>query len=203
MAGALDALRALYEEGGFVMPWLFGAAVVLWATIGFRVATLRRGSTLPLKALWDAALQGALPSPRGLLDTAAARCAARTRSPARPGSVRLQKMALGGLLGDVAGELHRGGALIHAIVIAAPLTGLLGTVAGMIEVFSSLGDAALFAQSGGIAGGVAQALTTTQMGLAVAIPGTVAARLLDARARRLEDELNALVELAVEAPCAA
>lgn len=80
-------------------------------------------------------------------------------------------------------ECRRYSTLVRTIVMVAPLAGLLGTVAGMIETFDALGDMSLFSQSGGIAGGIAQALVTTQMGLAVAIPGLVAGRLLDRRAQ--------------------
>lgn len=86
-------------------------------------------------------------------------------------------------------ELTRFRVLIRAIVMVAPLAGLLGTVDGMIETFDALGDMALFTQSGGIAGGVSQALVSTQMGLAVAIPGLVIGRLLDRRQARIETEL--------------
>jgi biopolymer transport protein ExbB len=60
----------------------------------------------------------------------------------------------------------------------------------MTETFDSLGDMALFAQSGGIAGGISQALLTTQMGLSVAVPGLVVGRLLRRRQERLLDEIE-------------
>lgn len=82
-------------------------------------------------------------------------------------------------------ECNRYAVLVRTIVMVAPLAGLLGTVAGMIETFAALGDMSLFTQSGGIAGGISQALISTQMGLAVAIPGLVAGRLLDRRARNV------------------
>lgn len=58
---------------------------------------------------------------------------------------------------------------LAALVAAAPLVGLLGTVIGMGETFSALAqqqnaDALL-------ANGIAKALVTTQTGLAIAIPG--------------------------------
>lgn len=62
--------------------------------------------------------------------------------------------------------------LIKTFVSAAPLIGLLGTVSGMLVTF-----AALSAGSGGdktmdqIAGGISEALITTQTGLVVALPG--------------------------------
>lgn len=75
--------------------------------------------------------------------------------------------------------------LVETLVMIAPLMGLLGTVMGMIETFESLGDMALFTSGGGIAGGISQALITTQMGLLVAIPGLLFERSL----RRKEDKL--------------
>jgi biopolymer transport protein ExbB len=59
--------------------------------------------------------------------------------------------------------------VLAALTAAAPLLGLLGTVAGMIETFdavSAAGDTA-----GRVASGISQALITTQFGLVVAIPG--------------------------------
>jgi biopolymer transport protein ExbB len=59
--------------------------------------------------------------------------------------------------------------LIGAMIAAAPLLGLLGTVAGMIGTFESL--AGSVAQSmGGLAGGISEALLNTEAGLTVAIP---------------------------------
>ena len=86
--------------------------------------------------------------------------------------------------------------MIKSVVIIAPLAGLLGTVSGMIETFDSLGDRTLFAASGGVAGGISQALLTTQMGLVVAIPGVIAGRLLDRKQNTLEADLDQMVALA-------
>ena len=81
------------------------------------------------------------------------------------------------------------------MVAIAPLLGLLGTVAGMIETFDSLGDMSLFSQSGGIAGGIATALFTTQMGLVVAVPGVIAKALLDRRQYQIEMDLAQIKDL--------
>ena len=80
--------------------------------------------------------------------------------------------------------------LITTVVMIAPLLGLLGTVSGMIETFASLGDGALHSQSGGIAGGISTALISTQMGLAVAIPGLVIGRILVRKQQRLMTDLE-------------
>ena len=111
----------------------------------------------------------------------------------RPNVRRLKQLPVGEETAwAVKAELSKYSALVRTIVMVAPLAGLLGTVAGMIETFDALGDMSLFTQSGGIAGGIAQALISTQMGLAVAIPGLVVGRLLDRRA-------DLIVEQAMEA----
>ncbi len=92
-----------------------------------------------------------------------------------------------GLLRDI---LISSKTYIHIIVTASPLMGLLGTVMGMIETFESLGDMSLFTQGGGIAGGISQALITTQMGLAVAIPGLLVGRYLYKKQEELGSEVD-------------
>lgn len=87
-------------------------------------------------------------------------------------------------------RFQRGAALGRTIVAVAPLLGLLGTVSGMIEMFDSLGSSTFTSQDGGIAGGIAEALFTTQLGLGVAIPGYFATRLLDRRATKLMAQLQ-------------
>jgi biopolymer transport protein ExbB len=53
----------------------------------------------------------------------------------------------------------------------------------------------LFSQTGGIAGGIAQALFTTQMGLTVAIPGLLMNSLLNRRQRQIEQDLTQVKDL--------
>jgi len=100
-------------------------------------------------------------------------------------------------LAELRAGLHRYRVLVRSIVMVAPLAGLLGTVAGMIETFDGLGQGALFAATGGVAGGISQALLTTQMGLVVAVPGVIVGRLLDRRQFGLEADRAQLREVLV------
>jgi biopolymer transport protein ExbB/TolQ len=107
-----------------------------------------------------------------------------------PGAAPVEVRARQRWLGEAHQQLTRYGALISALVASAPLLGLLGTVGGMITTFDALegrGD-----PTAGVAGGVGAALLTTQLGLAVAIPGLLAHALLGARVRRLARALEAL-----------
>ena len=79
--------------------------------------------------------------------------------------------------------------VLKVLAAAAPLLGLLGTVTGMINTFHVItsfgtGDPRL------MAGGISEALVTTQLGLAVAIPVLVAATLLSRRAKVLAADLE-------------
>ncbi|HTM78103.1 MAG TPA: MotA/TolQ/ExbB proton channel family protein, partial [Devosia sp.] len=60
--------------------------------------------------------------------------------------------------------------ILETIVQAAPMLGLLGTVIGMIEAFSKLSGGGGAADPAALAGGIWIALSTTALGLMVAIP---------------------------------
>jgi biopolymer transport protein ExbB len=92
-------------------------------------------------------------------------------------------------LGEESARLNRGLATVAVLAAVSPLLGLLGTVTGMIETFQSItlfgtGDPKL------MSGGISQALVTTQMGLAVAIPLVLFHSLLVGRANRLIETLG-------------
>jgi len=67
-------------------------------------------------------------------------------------------------------SLKRDIVLLGALTTVAPLIGLLGTVAGMIETFQAV-SATGSETSARVASGVSTALITTQFGLVIAIPG--------------------------------
>ena len=69
---------------------------------------------------------------------------------------------------------------LSTIATVSPLLGLLGTVTGMIKVFKSVASVQ-DPQISQLAGGIWEALLTTEAGLAVTIPAYLAFRYLDAR----------------------
>ncbi|TYT76198.1 MotA/TolQ/ExbB proton channel family protein [Desulfobotulus mexicanus] len=69
---------------------------------------------------------------------------------------------------------------IRILSVAAPLVGLMGTVSAMITMFAGL-HAEGFSGDRAMAGGIAQALVSTQAGLLAAIPGILMAHLLERR----------------------
>lgn len=62
--------------------------------------------------------------------------------------------------------------ILGTIVTVAPLIGLLGTVVGMIRSFNVIAVQGV-GQPGALAGGIAEALLTTAVGLTIAIPTLV------------------------------
>ena len=79
-------------------------------------------------------------------------------------------------------KLTRNITLIQVISVVAPLTGLLGTVIGMIETFQAI---TLFGAGDPktMASGISKALMTTVLGLCVAIPTTLMHALVNARSK--------------------
>ena len=99
-------------------------------------------------------------------------------------SIRLDEQ-----LAEESSTLNRGLPTVAVLAAVSPLLGLLGTVTGMIETFQSItlfgtGDPKL------MSGGISQALITTQLGLAVAIPLVLFHSLLAGRANRLVEQLG-------------
>lgn len=88
---------------------------------------------------------------------------------------------------------------LGTIAATAPLLGLLGTVLGMIEIFSSFMGTTGAANPAVLAGGIAKALITTAAGLIVAIPALFFHRYLQRRVDELvvgmEQEAIRLVEM--------
>ena len=92
-------------------------------------------------------------------------------------------------LAEESSLLNRGLPTVAVLAAVSPLLGLLGTVTGMIETFQSItlfgtGDPKL------MSGGISQALITTQLGLAVAIPLVLFHSLLTGRVNRLTESLG-------------
>lgn len=78
---------------------------------------------------------------------------------------------------------------LQTIAQAAPLLGLLGTVFGMIRMFSSISLAGL-GDPQALSGGISEAMITTAIGLAVGIPTLVAHNLLASKSETLLNEIE-------------
>ena len=75
--------------------------------------------------------------------------------------------------GDEVRRLERGMSTLATIASVSPFIGLFGTVWGVMDAFSGLGEAGS-ASLRAVAPGIAEALITTAAGLAAAIPALIA-----------------------------
>jgi|SRR5690606_8132265 len=67
---------------------------------------------------------------------------------------------------------------IRVLLAALPLLGLLGTIAGLLKTFLDMSITGGFNMQQLIAGGIAEAMFTTQLGLVLVVPGLLMHTLL-------------------------
>ncbi|MEO0593737.1 MAG: MotA/TolQ/ExbB proton channel family protein [Myxococcota bacterium] len=151
-----DAWSAMLVEGGWVVIGILTLSVSLWSVVVLRFEHLYRDERVLHRFLVEGAhvvrVDGGSPSRLDLLAKRASHGLRRYRR------------------------------FLRALVAAAPLLGLFGTVDGMIETFASLhGPSWRWGPEETVAGGISRALLTTQLGLVVGVPGLVAARFLERR----------------------
>lgn len=109
----------------------------------------------------------------------------------RTGDGELDCHVVDELVGEVNGTIDRGLTLIGVLAAIAPLLGLLGTVLGMIGTFNTI---TLFGTGNAraMAGGISQALITTQTGLLIAIPGLYMRNFIQRRLGHVRHEVISL-----------
>lgn len=174
-------LEIVVAGGWIMLPILLGSAVAL-AIVAERFWSLRQGRIAPsnlLEQIKQWSQKGRLDpkhldalkdnSPMGRILAAGLKQVGKPRADIRA--------AMEEVAGQEVHEMERFLNTLGTIAAVSPLLGLLGTVVGMIEVFTALmlhgsGDTAL------LAGGISKALITTAAGLCVAIPAMFFHRML-------------------------
>jgi len=130
----------------------------------------------------------------------------------------IARAAIAGLAGRRAPELVREDALrcaaegleglrgwlrpLEVIAALAPLLGLFGTVLGMIEAFAAMEAAGSRVDPAVLSGGIWEALLTTAVGLAVAMPSLAAVTWFERRVERAELAIESLISGLVTADLA-
>ncbi|HEX7037002.1 MAG TPA: MotA/TolQ/ExbB proton channel family protein [Pseudomonadales bacterium] len=193
----------IIQAGGWLMaPILLGSVIAL-AISAERLWTLQRSRITPknlLAQVWNALKNNEMDAQR-LRDLRASsplgQVLAAGIANARRGR-EVMKEAMEEVASQVSHDLERYLTSLGIIASISPLLGLLGTVVGMIQVFTALmlegtGNANV------LAGGISQALITTAAGLSVAIPAIIFHRFFLRRVDELvvtmEQEAVKLVEI--------
>lgn len=179
------------HDGGPVMLPLVLVSLVMWFLIVDRLLFFRRlhrknmNSRNALAHVRDRRI----PDPkhfRGAVSLLVAEFLKR-----RSDDIRLDRHILDETVLTLSRSLDDYLAAIGVLAAVAPLLGLLGTVTGMLATFNVL---AVFGTGNAkaMAGGISEALITTQTGLLVALPGLYMQGFLRRRARTLQQRIAAV-----------
>jgi biopolymer transport protein ExbB len=196
-------LLEIVQSGGWLMVPILLCSIVAAAICVERLWTLQRSRIVPknlLSQIWNAVKTDDLDtqklrelranSPLGQVLAAGVANAKRGRD--------VMKEAMEESASQVSHDLERYLTSLGIIASISPLLGLLGTVVGMIKVFTALmlegaGNANV------LAGGISQALITTAAGLSVAIPALMFHRFflrrIDELVVTMEQEAGKLVDV--------
>ena len=90
-------------------------------------------------------------------------------------------------------RLESGLFVLEIIVGIAPLLGLLGAVSGLVSVFAAFGADANAQDPHGIAKGISEALSTTIVGLAIAIPSLIAYSYFAKKIENMASDMETLI----------
>lgn len=207
LAATLEALAALVERLGPVGPALIVCAAAAFLIVLERGAALAIGARLPrgrvARALAAAAGAGRADLARALGDAPALlRLGAQALLDARPQDKASREEAASLWLDGVRDRLTRRLGLLQLIATLSPMLGLLGTVLGMVVAFQAIAEQEGPVHPALLADGLWQAMLTTVVGLAIALPATAArwalAATAEARVAGLAGALS-LLSLRLEA----
>ena len=180
----------ILQLGFFIYPLGICLLVAIFVTCE-RFYSLRGGLTFPRKVA-KALQSGEFPNPKWKKRSAAERIVwvATKEDPSIESLRSYARLEIN--------SMERGIFLLELVVSAAPLLGLLGTVTGLVQVFSQIpegggvGNTAIFSE------GIGLALLTTIAGLAIAIPTLIShsylLRLIDKRAASIDWLTERLVD---------
>lgn len=193
----------IVQAGGWLMLPILLCSVLAVAIVLERMWTLRRSRVVPprlLTSVWEQMRTQGLKlddiqrlraaSPLGAILAAGLATHDRARQ------ITQESIEEAGR--RVAHDLERYMNTLGTISMITPLLGLLGTVVGMIEVFTVITEIGVGSPRD-LAGGISQALITTATGIGVAIPALAFHRYfrghIDELVLEMEQEATKLVEV--------
>ena len=204
LPGAIDRTWQFFVVGGFFMGVIIICSVVAVAVMAFKLMHLRSHRIVPnalareVDQLEDHLATVQLQElekefDRG--DTALARlCSVALRNAGRP-QTEVQEAVQSSAREEIV-KMNAGLPVLEVIINIAPLLGLLGTASGLVVVFRDLGSVDNHVA---IAQGIAMALNTTIVGLAVAVPSVIAHSHFSRKIERMSARLEVLLGQVVSA----
>jgi biopolymer transport protein ExbB len=198
MTETLQTMVNFFTKGGLFMWPLLACSIVTVTTIVLSILTLREKKVLPL--VIESEIERLVPggSAERLLRVANddnSSLARITRAALQhlrwPRSENIefaQTKARAELV-----RLERGLIVLEVVTGIAPLIGLIGTVSGLVQVFSGLGLSSGAADTKAVALGISMALNCTIFGLSIAVPSLIAFSYFSKKVEVLSVQMESIV----------
>jgi biopolymer transport protein ExbB len=201
LAASFHDIYTFFVRGGFFMIPLLACSIIAVAVIIMRALALRRHLIVPTELQKEIERLAPNDTPDAVV---------RLSRFVRNDPSTLARIAQVGLVNlhqpkdenlnsvqtvarHEVGRLEHGLHLLEIIIGISPLLGLLGAVSGLVTVFGNFGSNAAGADPHRIAAGIAEALSTTVVGIGVAIPTLIAHGLLGKRVETLAADMELLI----------
>ena len=201
LAASFQDIYQFFYKGGIFMIPLLACSIIAVAVILLRGLALRRHLVVPDELQKEIERLAPNDTPDAVVrlsrlvrndDTTLARIAqvglSNLHQPKDENMNAVQTVAR-----HEVGQLEHGLHILEIIIGIAPLLGLLGAVSGLVQVFGAFGESATQSDPHRIALGISEALSTTVVGMAVAIPTLIAHGLLSKRVEVIAADLELLI----------
>jgi len=198
MTETLQTMVSFFTKGGFFMWPLLACSIVTVTTIVLSILTLRERKVLPL--VIESEIERLLPG--GSAERLIRLVNDDNSSLARITRVALQHMrwprseniefAQTRARAELV-RLERGLIVLEVVTGIAPLVGLIGTVSGLVQVFSGLGLSTGAADTKAVALGISMALNCTIFGLSIAVPSLIAFSYFSKKVEILSVQMESIV----------
>ena len=166
MPGILREALQIFLSGGGIMIMLGGVAFILYATAIAALSFVNHGNLNGKDAdKWEEWLEDPKQA-EGRLGEAMRYVLHGDRLTIKTVQRRFEEIRI-----NVVSAVDRRLMVVNTLTAAAPLAGLLGTVMGMLAMFAGLAKGQGAGGMKAVAGGMQEALITTQTGLTIALPG--------------------------------
>ena len=194
----LHTMVTFFTKGGLFMWPLLLCSIVTVTTIVLAALTLREKKVLPL--VIESEIERLVPggSAERLMrianeDKSSLAGVVRTalqhmRWPRQENIESVQTRARRELV-----RLERGLIVLEVVTGIAPLIGLIGTVSGLVHVFSGLGLSTGASDTKAVALGISEALNCTIFGLSIAVPALIAFSYFSKKVEVMSVEMESLV----------
>jgi biopolymer transport protein ExbB len=198
MTETIQTMVGFFSKGGLFMWPLLACSIVTVTTIVLSILTLREKKVLPL--VIESEIERLTPggSAERLMrivndDSSSLASVVRTalqhlRWPRAENIESVQTRARRELV-----RLERGLIVLEVVTGIAPLIGLIGTVAGLVHVFSGLGVSTGASDTKAVALGISEALNCTIFGLSIAVPALIGFSYFSKKIEVMSVEMESLV----------